>query len=71
MLATCRRHITANRPLRDSVTKSAFLQVTVTSDALYLQPDDEVVVNGDYSFKAKASGIYRSPSHSQQVRRRR
>jgi len=39
--------------LRDSVTNSAFLQVTATPYALYLQPDDEVVVNGNSLFKPK------------------
>ena len=33
--------------LRESVTKSAFLQVTATPYALYLQPDDEVVGPGE------------------------
>ena len=39
--------------LRDLVTKSAFLQVTATPYALYLQPDDEVVFNGSSLFKPK------------------
>jgi len=39
--------------LRELVTKSAFLQVTATPYALYLQPDDEVLVNGTTLFKAK------------------
>jgi hypothetical protein len=39
--------------LRESVTKSAFLQVTATPYALYLQPDDEVIVNGTTLFKPK------------------
>ena len=39
--------------LRDSVRNSAFLQVTATPYALYLQPDDEVVVNGSTLFKPK------------------
>ncbi len=39
--------------LRDSVADSAYLQVTATPYALYLQPDDETVVNGDSLFKPK------------------
>jgi len=39
--------------LRDSVTTSAFLQVTATPYSLYLQPDDEVTINGTSLFKPK------------------
>jgi hypothetical protein len=39
--------------LRESVTNSAFLQVTATPYALYLQPNDEIVVNGESLFKPK------------------
>src|SRR3984893_17610410 len=39
--------------LRESVINSAFLQVTATPYALYLQPDDEVVVNESTLFKPK------------------
>src|SRR6266481_4924677 len=39
--------------LRDSVTNSAFLQVTATPYALYLQPNDEIMINGESLFKPK------------------
>jgi hypothetical protein len=39
--------------LRDSVTKSAFLQVTATPYALYLQPADEIDLPGGSLFKPK------------------
>ena len=39
--------------LRESVRDAAFLQVTATPYALYLQPDDEVIVNGNSLFKPK------------------
>jgi hypothetical protein len=39
--------------LRDSVTNSAFLQVTATPYALYLQPSDEIVINDEAIFKPK------------------
>ncbi len=39
--------------LRGSVTNSAFLQVTATPYALYLQPDDGIMLNGDSLFKPK------------------
>ena len=39
--------------LRGLVTNSAFLQVTATPYALYLQPEDDVVVNGNSLFKPK------------------
>lgn len=39
--------------LRALIASSAFLQVTATPYALYLQPDDELVVNGNSLFKPK------------------
>ncbi len=39
--------------LRESVTRSAFLQVTATPYALYLQPEDDVVRGGTTLFKPK------------------
>lgn len=39
--------------LRTLVKNSAFLQVTATPYALYLQPNDEVIVNGTSLFKPK------------------
>jgi len=39
--------------LRESVTKSAYLQVTATPYALYLQPEDDVVSNGTTLFRPK------------------
>ena len=39
--------------LRDLVTNSSFLQVTATPYALYLQPDDEIIINGNSLFKPK------------------
>lgn len=39
--------------LREAVTNSAFLQVTATPYALYLQPNDDLVVNGEALFKPK------------------
>ena len=39
--------------LRDLVTTSAFLQVTATPYSLYLQPEDEVTINGTSLFKPK------------------
>lgn len=39
--------------LRDLVTNSAFLQVTATPYALYLQPENETVLNGNSLFKPK------------------
>ena len=38
---------------RDLVENSAFLQVTATPYALYLQPDDEVILNGITLFRPK------------------
>jgi len=39
--------------LRDLVTDSVFLQVTATPYSLYLQPEDELLVNGTPLFKPK------------------
>jgi len=39
--------------LRELVADSDFLQVTATPYSLYLQPDDDVVVNGNLLFKPK------------------
>lgn len=51
--------------LRDSVTNSAFLQVTATPYALYLQPEEEVVVNGGTLFKPKRPAFtVLLPTHS-------
>jgi len=51
--------------LRESVTKSAFLQVTATPYALYLQPDDEVITNGTTLFKPKRPAFtVLLPTHS-------
>lgn len=51
--------------LRDSVTNSAFLQVTATPYALYLQPDDEVAVNASTLFKPKRPAFtVLLPTHS-------
>ena len=51
--------------LRESVTKSAFLQVTATPYALYLQPDEEIVVNGNSLFKPKRPAFtVLLPTHS-------
>jgi hypothetical protein len=51
--------------LRESVTKSAFLQVTATPYALYLQPDEETVVNGNSLFKPKRPAFtVLLPTHS-------
>jgi hypothetical protein len=38
---------------RDGVERSAFLQVTATPYALYLQPDEEVSINGTSLFRPK------------------
>lgn len=51
--------------LRESVTRSAFLQVTATPYALYLQPDEEVIVNGSSLFKPKRPAFtVLLPTHS-------
>ncbi len=54
--------------LRDSVTNSAFLQVTATPYALYLQPNDEIVINGEALFKPKRPAFtVLLPTHSKYV----
>lgn len=54
--------------LRDSVTNSAFLQVTATPYALYLQPSDEIVINGEALFKPKRPAFtVLLPTHSKYV----
>ena len=51
--------------LRESVTRSAFLQVTATPYALYLQPNEEIVVNGTSLFKPKRPAFtVLLPTHS-------
>jgi hypothetical protein len=51
--------------LRGSVANSAFLQVTATPYALYLQPDNEIVVNGSSLFKPKRPAFtVMLPTHS-------
>lgn len=51
--------------LRESVTNSAFLQVTATPYALYLQPDDEVVTSEGSLFKPKRPAFtVLLPTHS-------
>lgn len=51
--------------LRDSVSNSAFLQVTATPYALYLQPEDEIVINGSSFFKPKRPAFtVMLPTHS-------
>lgn len=51
--------------LRESVTKSAFLQVTATPYALYLQPEDEIVTPGGSLFKPKRPAFtVLLPTHS-------
>lgn len=51
--------------LRESVIKSAFLQVTATPYALYLQPEDDVIVNGTTLFKPKRPAFtVLLPTHS-------
>lgn len=54
--------------LRELVTNSSFLQVTATPYALYLQPDDEIVINGDQLFKPKRPAFtVLLPSHGKYV----
>jgi hypothetical protein len=54
--------------LREAVTNSAFLQVTATPYALYLQPDDELIVNGSSMFKPKRPAFtVLLPTHSKYV----
>jgi Z1 domain len=51
--------------LRESVTRSAFLQVTATPYALYLQPDEELIVSGNSLFKPKRPAFtVLLPTHS-------
>jgi hypothetical protein len=51
--------------LRDIVAKSAYLQVTATPYALYLQPDEEIVVDGTSLFKPKRPAFtVLLPTHS-------
>ena len=51
--------------LRESVNNSAFLQVTATPYALYLQPEDEIVINGSSFFKPKRPAFtVMLPTHS-------
>jgi hypothetical protein len=51
--------------LREAVAKSAFLQVTATPYALYLQPDDDVTANGTTLFKPKRPAFtVLLPAHS-------
>jgi len=54
--------------LRDLVTNSSFLQVTATPYSLYLQPDDEITINGDSLFKPKRPAFtVLLPSHEKYV----
>ncbi|MHB8527772.1 MAG: Z1 domain-containing protein [Candidatus Acidiferrales bacterium] len=54
--------------LRDSVTTSAFLQVTATPYSLYLQPEDEVTISGTSLFKPKRPAFtVLLPTHSNYV----
>jgi hypothetical protein len=54
--------------LRAIVKNSAFLQVTATPYALYLQPEDEMVVNGSSLFKPKRPAFtVVLPTHSKYV----
>lgn len=54
--------------LRALVTNSAFLQVTATPYALYLQPDDAATSNGDTFFKPKRPAFtVLLPTHSRYV----
>jgi hypothetical protein len=51
--------------LRDLIAKTAFLQVTATPYALYLQPDEEVSMNGSSLFKPKRPAFtVLLPTHS-------
>ena len=51
--------------LRESVTRSAYLQVTATPYALYLQPDEGISVNGNSLFKPKRPAFtVLLPTHS-------
>ena len=51
--------------LRELVTNSAFLQITATPYALYLQPEDDVVVGGSTLFRPKRPAFtVLLPTHS-------
>jgi hypothetical protein len=51
--------------LRESVTNSAFLQVTATPYALYLQPEDDIIIPGGSLFKPKRPAFtVLLPTHS-------
>jgi hypothetical protein len=51
--------------LRESVMSSAYLQVTATPYALYLQPDEAIVVNVNSLFKPKRPAFtVLLPTHS-------
>lgn len=53
---------------RDLVANSAFLQVTATPYSLYLQPEDEIIVNGSSLFKPKRPAFtVLLPTHSKYV----
>jgi hypothetical protein len=53
---------------RDLVANAAFLQVTATPYALYLQPEDEIIVNGSSLFKPKRPAFtVLLPTHSKYV----
>jgi len=53
---------------RDLVANSSFLQVTATPYSLYLQPEDEVLVNGISLFKPKRPAFtVLLPTHSKYV----
>src|ERR1017187_6487229 len=54
--------------LRELVVDSAFLQVTATPQSLYLQPEDDLLVNGTPLFKPKRPKFtVILPTHSQYV----
>jgi hypothetical protein len=54
--------------LRDLVVDSSFLQVTATPYSLYLQPDEDLLVNGSLLFKPKRPKFtVILPTHSQYV----
>lgn len=54
--------------LRDCVKSSAYLQVTATPYSLYLQPEDEVIVDGNSLFKPKRPAFtVLLPTHSKYV----
>jgi hypothetical protein len=54
--------------LRNMVTNLAFLQVTATPYSLYLQPEDEVIVDGNSLFRPKRPAFtVLLPSHNKYV----